>query len=544
MSTIQEDATAEANRLSLEAAVGHLLCPLIRPEDFDDLEDRIAEERYGSVFFNKRCFDEMRGTVERIQNLSTHPVLVAADLEHGATAVTDRSTRFPWAMALAASGDPSLARAMGEAAAREARAAGIHWGFAPVVDINYNFRAPESNIRTFGDDPETVAAFASELIHGLQSNGEIAATPKHFPGTGLDERDQHLVTAVNKLSVDAWLRTYGRVWKRVIEADAWSIMSGHVSFPAWQGFSADPTAALPATLCPRLQIDLLRRELGFEGVLVSDAAPMIGLCSRVPEKEAALRFIEAGGDVFLFAQPGRDHPALLDAVRTGRLSEARVYESAARVVALKRKLGLDRRRFGDEPGDAEQKRFAASARSIAEKSITVLKDNGRVGHPPPEGGRVLTVTIDSGTHKFHPPELDVFDDLLRKAGYRVTHLRNPGGTELRRQAPDFDCVFLNFHLLPHMEMGHTRLFGASARHFWRAFYTSHPDVRCTSFGSPYLLFDQPHLPNMLLAYGGVEASQEAALAVWLGRRRATGTCPVRQPEIRISEDRSYEIHPA
>jgi len=531
-----------AQKLSLEQAIGQLLCPLLKGGDYDQQQRWQETEHYGSVFFNKRSQAAFRHASKVLNNCSISPVLVAADLEHGAVAVSDKSTPFPWSMALAATDSEDLAYQMGRATAVEGRHAGIHWTFSPNIDINFNFRAPESNIRTYGDDPERVRRIALAYIKGIQEDNLVAAAAKHFPGTGMDERDQHLLTAINPLTVDAWMATYGKVWRSVIDAGVLSIMSGHIAFPAWQGHTEDLDAAMPATLCPKLQIDLLREELGFKGLLVSDAAPMIGMTSRVPEDECVVEFIKAGGDAYLFARPGIDHPNLLRAVREKRLSEARVYESAQRVLDMKTALRLEAGIFSPAPTPEQQQSFEAAALDIARSSITVVKDNGKVGQPIPRGAKVLTVTIDYAEQKFDPEELTAFDAALKAAGHAVTHWRNPAENyqhddtgNLATDARNFDVVFLNFHLVPHMEIGHTRLYGARAMNFWHGFYASHPDVRCSSFGTPYLLFDQPHLPNMLLAYGGLEDSQRAAVDVWLGKEKAVGICPVKLPKTQLKD---------
>ncbi len=528
-----QDLLSLSASLSLEQCIGHLLCPLHSGKDVDRFRRLQEEEHYGSVFFNSRPLSEYRDITSAIQSVAASPVVMAADLEAGAKSVLGGHTPFPWSMASGAAMDLEATECMGRATAMEGRHAGLHWTFGPVVDLNVNWRNGVTNIRSYGDRLERVIPCARAFIRGVQAEQHMAACAKHFPGDGMDERDQHLLTSVNSLTVDAWMQSYGEVWKSVFAQGVQTVMSGHISFPAWQGLEAEPVAALPATLCPKLQVELLRQELGFQGLLVSDAAPMIGLQSRVREEEAVLRFIEAGGDVYLFAEPGKDYQSLLKAVHTGRLSEERVRESAGRVMALKQWLGLAEAPLGEAPGPEQKEEFSNAATRLARAAITLQKDNGRVGQAPSPGAKLLTVTVDYEGHKFVPEELDTFDQALEAAGYVVTHCRNPTHSWILEHAQDYETVFLNFHILPHMIMGHTRLYCPQAMMFWRGFYRSHDDVRCTSFGTPYLLHDQPHLPNMLLAYSGVAPSQKAAVDVWLGKRVPSGTCPVKQPRIQL-----------
>lgn len=526
----------DANQLTLEQAVGHLLCPLFSHSDLDQLKRWQERDHYGAAFFNRRTFENLREVTGALQSAAEVPIVVAGDLENGAgKSVADKSTQFPWIMGCSAANNEAAIFQMGQAAGLEGRNAGFHWTFAPVVDLNYNFRNGETNIRSFGDDPERVLRLARAYAQGVQSESRMASCAKHFPGAGMDERDQHLVTSINSLSVEAWMATYGKVWRGMIEADIWTVMPGHISFPAWQGFADDPAAALPASLCPKLLTDLLRQELGFTGMIVSDAATMVGIQSRASEDDAVVRFIEAGGDSYLFAEPEKDYDRLMSAVKSGRLSEARVYESAQRVLDLKNKLNLFDDVYGPEPTAEQAAELTSAAQSLADQSIVIERDNGKVGLAPSAGAKVLTITLNQEGHKFLPVELEDFDAALTEAGYDVTHLLNPGHHDIIKVMDQYETIFLNFYIVPHMVMGHTRLYSANAMTFWRGFYTDHADVRCSSFGTPYILFDQPHLPNLLQAYGASPMQQRVAVDVWLGKKPALGTSPVRQPRVTIKD---------
>jgi beta-N-acetylhexosaminidase len=287
--------------------------------------------------------------------------------------------------------------------------------------------------------------------------------------------------------------------------------------------------SLTVSRWPILLKDLLRNELGFEGILLSDAAPMLGLMSRVREEEAAVRFFQAGGDVFLFADPERDPGRILQAVEQGMLQEEDLRRSARRVLELKQTLGLFRDPHGPAPDEPQRTRFQEAADALGTRSICVARDNGRIGSPPPPGARILSVTIDIPGHKTLPPDVGAFESVFESRGYPVERLHNPGHGDIIARLPEVDTVLLNFHLLPHMVMGQSRLVGGQAMALWRGWAHHHPDVRITSFGTPYLLFDQPHLPNLLLAFGAAEVSQRAAARVWLGEIAPQGSLPVSLP---------------
>ncbi len=365
----------------------------------------------------------------------------------------------------------------------------------------------------------------------------MAATAKHFPGDGMDNRDQHLATTVNNLPFADWQATYGAVWRAVIEAGVMCIMPGHISLPDYQGFADRPEQAPPASISPELLQDLLRNELGFAGLLISDASGMIGLTTRVPSEERVVQCIKAGLDVYLRGEPVADFERLLQAVKEGRLSEKRVWDAARRVLELKARLNLHRDAFGPKPSDADKRSYQQAAQAMADKSITLLRGGDHLPVDLQAGYRVLTVTIGASSqfNRFMPPrELAAFDEELRTRGFQVEHLLNPDDEELLAKASEADVVFMNLLMLPYMVLGTMQnLVGHLGRWRWRSLFIDHPQVCHTAFGNPYVLHEMPHLPNLLAAFGDSEVSQRAAVKVWLGEINAQGECPVKLPEVRI-----------
>ena len=181
-------------------------------------------------------------------------------------------------MGVAACDDPAIAEKMGIVAARECKALGFNWSFTPVVDINYNFKSPIVNIRSFGSDPDKVLRMASAYVKGMQKEG-VAACLKHWPGDGMDDRDQHNITSINSMDMESWRNSYGKVYKQLIEEGVMSIMSAHISLPAYYR-EKDPDfpfeKILPGSLSKELNQELLRGELGFNGLIITDASIMGG----------------------------------------------------------------------------------------------------------------------------------------------------------------------------------------------------------------------------------------------------------------------------
>jgi beta-N-acetylhexosaminidase len=523
--------------MTLPQCAGQLLCAFSPRFTTDDWLDLLKQVPIGSLTVQRASSANLREQMQTLQDQSAVPLLVTADLEHGAVALTD-GTAFPWMMGAGAAHDAELMFMMGQATAAEGRYAGIHWTFSPVIDLNYNFDNPITNVRALSDQPERVIELATAYVRGLQADGRMAATAKHFPGDGVDDRDHHLSTTVNSLPFEQWQDTYGRVWRAVIEAGVMAVMPGHISLPDYQGYADQPEEAPPATLSAQLLNELLRAELGFDGLLVSDASGMIGIASRVSGEERVVRCIESGLDVYLFPQTRQDFERLIQAVEKGRLSEERVRQAARRVLELKARLNLHRDPFGPEPSAVDKSSYRQAAQAMADKSITVVRRDDHLPLELEPGSRVLTVTIGqvSPFSRFgSQPELNAFDRELRQHGFQVEHLVNPGDDLLLAKASESDVVFLNLVALPYMTLGTIRnLVGHLGYWAWRSLFVEHPHVLVTSFGNPYVLHEMPHLPNLLLAYGDSDVSQRAAVKVWLGEIEAQGDCPVRLPRVTIS----------
>ncbi len=519
--------------LTMEQCVGQLL-QVTQP--FSTATEWLAfleKVPVGAMSARTPTAEAYRAILEELQRAAAIPLFAIANMEHGSAEWPNYGTDFPSLMAAGAANDLELVAELGKATAIEARHIGVNWCLTPVVDLNYNFENPVLNIRSMGDQPDRVACLASALIQALQAQG-VAATAKHFPGDGMDSRDQHLVTTVNNLPYEQWLETYGHVWKRVIDAGVWTIMPGHISLPAYQGFHERPEDAPPATISRELLQTLLRQELGFDGVIVSDATGMMGFASRLPPAERAVAAINAGIDLYLDTKPDVDYPALLAAVRDGRLPEERVKEAARRVLSLKARLRLVEEPFGPAPTAAETASFAEAAQAIADQSITLVRAKDQFPLALPNGAKILTVTV-MPTNTMRPlPDLTAFDEELRSRGFQVEHLLNPRSDELRAKAQEHEVVFINVHVEPMMTLGSVRVMAGSFGNWgWRSLFTEHPQVVYTSFGNPYLTFELPQAPTIAAAYGGSVMAQRAAAKFWLGEIPPQGSLPIQLPQVKI-----------
>ncbi|MEM7534662.1 MAG: glycoside hydrolase family 3 N-terminal domain-containing protein [Chloroflexota bacterium] len=520
------------SRLSLEESVAQLLCISQFSDDRDYWLRLIEKTPVGAARARSADAERYREFLTELQQNSAVPLLVPANMENGATELRGYGTGFPWAMGMGAANDEALMAVMGQAIATEARYIGVNWVFNPVIDINFNPDNPITNIRSMGDNPAQISRLAVPWLQAMQQHG-VAATPKHFPGDGVDDRDQHLVTTVNSLPFSQWIETFGFVWKAVIEAGVMCIMPGHISLPDYEGYQQSPQDAPPATLSRKLLIDLLRQELGYEGMIVSDNASMIGFTIHANPDDLIVDCIAAGNDIYLNADPEHDFDRLMRGVQDGRIAEEQIYASAKRVLEMKARLNLFEDPFGPAPTSEEQTHFQEAAQLMADKSITVLRNNEQLSLNLASGAKVLTVTYGQLMPRMGLVDLEVFDAELTARGFQVEHLHNPSSDEVRDKADEHDAVFINLLKLPMMPLGTARMTDTFRSWGWRSLYVTHPNVAYTSFGSPYVAYELPPVPRLIATYGNSGCSQKAAVKVWLGEIEALGTLPVRMPAVEI-----------
>ena len=341
----------------------------------------------GGLFFRDGVGEEMRKTFEYAQSHSRIPLLIPSNLEAGGDGAATNGTPYGKQMACAAAGDKKYAYRLGKIACTEAAALGINWAFAPVVDIDRNYHNPITNVRTYGDDPDTVYTYAKEYMRAAKECN-VAVSVKHFPGDGVDERDQHLVTSVNSLSMEEWDETYGKIYRRLIEDGALTVMAGHIALPAYQEHYNPQTAGstIPASLSRELLNNLLRDKLGFNGLVITDATPMVGFTSAMAREKSVPLAIESGCDMFLFNKDlAEDYQFMMDGYKSGVLSEKRLLEANKRILALKAALKLHEKKAAGTlvpPEDSLQvlksRQHTEWAKELADRSITLVKDTQKL----------------------------------------------------------------------------------------------------------------------------------------------------------------------
>ena len=373
-------------QMTLEEKIGALFCPIGYSTEPEYL-DMMLGFHIGGLFFRDGVGEEMRKTFEYAQSHSRIPLLIPSNLEAGGDGAATNGTPYGKQMACAAAGDKKYAYRLGKIACTEASALGINWAFAPVVDIDRNYHNPITNVRTYGDDPDTVYTYAKEYMRAAKECN-VAVSVKHFPGDGVDERDQHLVTSVNSLSMEEWDETYGKIYRRLIEDGALTVMAGHLAMPAYQEHYNPQTAGstIPASLSRELLNNLLRDKLGFNGLVITDATPMVGFTSAMAREKSVPLAIESGCDMFLFNKDlAEDYQFMMDGYKSGVLSEKRLLEANKRILALKAALKLHEKKAAGTlvpPEDSLQvlksRQHTEWAKELADRSITLVKDTQKL----------------------------------------------------------------------------------------------------------------------------------------------------------------------
>ncbi len=461
------------------------------------------------------------------------PMLMSADLE-GSRMSLPFGTEVPNPLGLAAVDDLDATTAISTIMAEEARAVGLNWSFTPVIDINKAWQSAIVGTRSFGSDVDRIERHALAQIQAFQAKG-VAATVKHWPGEGYDDRDQHLVTTVNPLTLTEWEETFGRLYRAAIEAGVLSVMSAHIAFPAFVRElepGAEGEAFRPASISRVLNQTLLRERLGFNGLIVSDATGMAGLGDWGHRDQTVPELIISGCDVILFSNdPNADLMRLVKAVADGRLTQERVDEAVTRVLALKAALGLHKADRAVPSLHVAEMMMARSdsritAKSVTERVPTLVKDVQKLLPLSPAKHRRVLVYSTGAVQPFAPYPLPLsLPDMMRQEGFEVTeHV-----PELEVDPRDYDLlvyllaeetlltrgrIFLNWRQVT------GSVFGAMRR-YWHEVPTL-----MVSFGFPYYLHDAPRVPTYVNAYGSNEAMQAAVLETLMGRVAFKGTSPV------------------
>lgn len=547
--------------MTLEEKAGQVFCPMGFTDDPGALRHMVCDIGVGAMMYRMGPAGYIQNTHRIIQGMAKIPLLLAANTEAGGSGLALEGTGFGAPMAVAATDDPENGYRMGYVSCAEGAALGLNWSFAPIVDIDLDFHNPITNTRTFGSDPDKVIAFAGRYMDAADENN-VAVAIKHFPGDGVDERDQHILTSVNSLSCDTWMESYGRVYKTLIAKGAKTVMVGHIAQPAWVK-KMDPNATrkeqlLPASLSKPLLTGLLRETLGFNGLISTDATPMVGFTSAMPRSEAIPAVIAAGADMILFNKSlDEDHAFLLEGVKTGKVTEQRLDEAVTRILATKASLYLPEKQAAGKlvPG-AEAldlvgcEKHRAWAREAADRAITLVRDEQKLLPISTKKYRRVYLNVIQKSNDPGDPLVQHWKALFEKEGFEVT-VRDRRTTivpadfgdpnlsaekaallhEMYRAVGEmkqsydlyvYICNMQNASNNTTLRLNWNVAFGLGDDAPW---LTSEIPVMMISTAYPYHLFDAPMIETYINAYSSEPVFCEAVMDKIMGRSEFVGVSP-------------------
>ncbi len=530
------------NSMTEDEKIQQLFFPACFSYDEESIDNMLSKLKPAGVMFRPCLAKEAKSASEMFNKKSKIPMLIAANLEKGGNGVVNEGTLMGSPMAIAATKDyVKNAARLGKLCAKEGKAVGVNWAFAPIIDIDFNYRNPITNTRTYGSDPERVTACGKAYTEACQKEG-VAVSIKHFPGDGRDDRDQHLVTSVNDLDCETWMETYGKAYKAGIEAGALTCMVGHIMQPAWEkriNPELKDEEIMPGALSPELigPDGLLRKILGFNGLIVTDATTMAGITIPMSRRRAVPCTIASGADIFLFSRNmEEDLEYMRDGVKEGVITKERLNEAVTRILALKAALKLHKPSELSLDslsviGCDEHKKWAEE---VARESITLVKEEKGILPLNPEKNRILFYPIEAEQgvgYSVRAGVCDEFKGLLEKEGFDVTvfvpdKTHEGGVTRSDYFANNYDYIIYLANMCTKSNQTTVRIewqqpMGANCPHYINTVPTIFISVE-----NPYHLQDVPRVKTFINTYYSASITLKALVEKLMGRDTFRGTSPV------------------
>ena len=530
--------------MSTEEKIGQLFCLTDMITDTEQLQALIRKYQPGGFMYRAGDGADIQRAYHAMADASKVPMLFPCNLESGGNGISPSGTFFARPLEVAATNDPEQARRLGYVCAQEGGAVGCNWAYAPIIDIDFNWRNPITNVRTFGSDPDKVLAMGAAYMEGVaEADHKMAVCIKHFPGDGVDERDHHLMPTVNSLSAEEWMNTYGKVYGTLIEKGAQTVMCGHILQPALERL-VNPDVRdedmLPASQSRALLTGILREKLGFNGLITTDATPMVGFSALQSRADAIRSALMAGADMLVFCKSiDEDFSAVRDGLASGAVTMERLDEAVCRQLALKASLGLHRTALpGPDSlpllGCAEH---AAWAQECADKAITLVKDNQNLlPLSPDKTPRVRLTVIGEGQGGGFGESDNVTGALkaaLERAGFTVVlydyttmergEIFTCGVADMKEK---FDLSIVAANVATGSNYTTRRLDWISLMAANEPWYGKDIPTLFLSFCNPYHMIDVPFISTFINCYSSNRFCVEAAVEKLTGKSPFTGVSPV------------------
>ena len=532
--------------MTIEEKIGQIffvIGPMIEDEFLGNF---IRKYKPGGIMYRPDQANLIKNKIVSIQKNSDIPMFTAANLESGGIGIVTEGTFVGNPMQIAATQSEKNAQKLGEISSAEATEVGVNMSFSPIVDIDYNFKNPITNIRTFGSNPETVLAMSRHQIRGLQTN-DVIPVIKHFPGDGMDDRDQHLVTSINSLDMEDWKHSYGKIYSSLIKDGAPVVMIGHIAFPEYvKSKSSDKKEAFkPASLSKILVTDLLRKDLGFNGLAITDATPMIGYNAHHTRRDSLIKTINSGIDMILFNKNiDEDYGYVMEAVRNKEISMDTIDSAVIRILATKKAQKIEQKIktiISDSDVDFENIGNNISqgiSKEISDQSITLVRNNENIlPISPKKTPRIrLYLLKDSmnGGFKQGEEKIDSIADKLINVGFKVEVFNNKKldfheifeeGVEELKDKFDLAIYIGNIETASNhttRRIDWISLMAANAPWFVHDIPTIF-----VSTANPYHLYDVPMVETFINTYSANEETLVSLVEKLIGKSEFKGISPVK-----------------
>lgn len=494
-------------------------------------KDNFVSDKIGAAFFfgeiiteaDEMGLDAARKTLAEYIDNADIPILITSDFENGCGSMLKGLTPLPYLMSLGAANSEKLAYDYGKATALEARSVGANWSFSPVCDLNINKRNPLVNVRGLTDDVNLAIKLLPQVIKGMQDNG-LAACAKHFPGDGLDYRDQHIVTTNNTLSFDEWKKKSGKVFEEVIKSGVYSVMSGHITLPSYQKEIFGNGMKLPATLSHELIENLLKKEMGFDGVVVTDALGMGGFNGWYKTMDISqIESFKAGCDMMLW--PSENYVKnMTEAIENGYIPMSRLDDAVTRILSMKEKMGLFKKDNHAIALSEKDREFVKNTqKNVAEKSVTLMRDDADIF--PLTTEKFKKIAVIPITH--HIPAFDegkLLADLLGEKGFDVQYLKD--GIK-KTETDGYDLILYALFSRPFRPIGFLDFHSTEAQKVAISLQTAVDKTAVVSFGSPYFMNQYfERAKTFVNAYSMLSPSVKAFVSAATGETEFSSFSPV------------------
>ncbi len=545
--------------MSVAEKVGQLFCLMGFTDDETILKKLTDELHVGGLMYRPGLGKDTQRIHKFLQENSKIPLLLAANLEAGGNGIATEGTNFGKPMQVGATDNAEMGYSLGKVACGEGAAVGCNWAFAPIVDIDVNFRNPITNLRTFGNNVDLVIKMASGYLRAADEEG-VAVSIKHFPGDGVDERDQHLHTTINDLGCEEWDNTVGKVYRTLIDQGAKTVMVGHIAQPNYlKKLNPEANPFTPATLSSDLLNGLLREKLNFNGLIVTDATSMLGFTTFMPRSKAVPYSISAGCDMFLFTKNlEEDVKYMFAGVKDGTISSERLDEAVTRILATKASLNLHTKQKEGTlvPTEEALKTLKSDknvvlAKQCADESVTLVKDTQNLLPLSPNKYKKILLNVLEEDDALDTPLRSAFKERLEKEGFEVIVRKRckslsaskimAGGDsqelmeifmEARESVEEFKAKYDLVLYVSNYEVASNN---TVVRLEWRGllgfgndfpWFVEEIPTLFVSLANPYHLLDTPMIKTFVNAYTNNEYVLDSIFEKLMGRSEFKGKSPV------------------